>query len=249
MTSEYAEILGKHISEKTVAEIERIVGHIQHQVVFERLEDENGVRFGQADWITFPHWTVRSVTDIPQHAFEANLLHELYHLCQVVEGFPQTATKNFPGVSAAGSILTSVILDLDVCDRIERFGLSSEYFFNRRYQQAMSQTIRFEITNRDDFVSMAICIAGIILQNNERQAREVCQHYQARNPRLVRKTRGLASTIKRTGNSTPEECLKSLAASYDYLDIWDWQLINFQGYTFLSSEQVSTFLSESHLGC
>lgn len=249
MASKYSEILGKKLSEKTAAEIERIIGHIQHQVVFERLEDENGIRFGQADWTTSPHWTVRSVTDIPQLAFEANLLHELYHFCQIVEGFPKTATKDFPWVSAAGSILTSVILDLDVCDRIEKFGLSSEYFFNRRYKKAMSQNIRFEITNRDDFVSMTIHIAGIILQNNERQAREVCQHYQTRNPRLVRKSRGLASTIKRTGHSTPEECLKSLAESYDYLDIWDWQLINFQGYTFLSSEQVSTFFSESHRGC
>ena len=250
MDSKCLEILGRTISERTSEEIERILSYIQHPVIFKPLQNQNPYGFGRSDYLSEPDWIVYSITDIPQPAFEANLLHELYHLCQVKEGFPLTSTKVLFNnkeeqtlINRVGGAVASTILDLDVCDRIGKFGLTSDYFFNIRYRQALAYHVPERIDSRSVFVFTAVRLAGIILQNNRWQSNEVIQHLQSENIRLVRKGKGLASTIKRIGHDSPEKCFRCLIASYDYLDIWNWQEINFQGFFIQSSEQAKTFLS------
>lgn len=253
MESKYLEILGRTLSEKTSEEITRILGYIQHSVVFKPLHRQNPYGFGRVDYFSGPDWVVYSVVDIPQPAFEANLLHELYHLCQIIEGFPLTSTKTLFSrqeeqalINNAGGAATSIILDLDVCDRIEKFGLNSDYFFDTRYHQALTSPVPEKINTRDAFVFTTVRLAGIILQNSRWQSNKVIQRYQSKNIQLVRKSHGLASRIKKCGHSTPEECFRCLVASYDYLDIWNWQEINFQGFLIQSSEQAKSFLSRFH---
>ena len=94
MITNYSQILDMPISNKTAGEIERIVEHIKHPVIFKPLPINNPIGFGRADFTAYPEWIVYSIKDLPQKYFEANLLHELYHLCQVVECFPTTKTKN-----------------------------------------------------------------------------------------------------------------------------------------------------------
>lgn len=248
------DILGKTVSEKTAAEINRLIEHIQHKVDFVPLPLDNPFGWGQADWYTSPNWTVRIVTELPQAYFEANLLHELYHLCQVAEGFPLTSTKDQPDISIpqqklidrAGGALTSVILDLDVCDRIVLFGLDSDYFFDDRYKKAMETSFSFDSNLRDTKISLTVHLAGIILQNSTWQSNFVLNHCLAQNKLLAQRAKNLAKTLKRIDHSTPEGCLKCLVAGYDYLDIWDWQNIDYQGLQFTSSEQANTFLLSSH---
>lgn len=249
MATEYSEILGRHISEKTSSEIARIIDEIQCTVVFQELPEDNSHGFGYCNWFAKPDKIVASVTSLPQLAFEANLLHESYHLCQHHENFPMTSTKRQKNISAhdqdfldrIGTVSSSLVLDLDVCDRIDNFGLNSAYFFDIRYRQAMS--FHFEqLTRRDDQVSMVLRIAGVILQNSRRQSMEVCQHYQAKNRYIVQKAKGLARIIQRIDHNSPEGCFKCLTAMYDYLNIWDWQEIFFRGQVFRDSQAANTFL-------
>lgn len=249
------DILGNTVSEKTAIEIGRIQEHIHHKVDFVSLPLDNPIGWGRADWTTSPNWTVRAVTELPQAYFEANLLHELYHLCQVTEGFPLTTTKIQPDISAseqklidsAGGALTSVILDLDVCDRIASFGLDSDYFFDHRYQQAMETSFNFDSNLRNAKVSFTVHIAGIILQNSKWQSNLVLGRCQTQNKQLAQRAKNLAKNLKRIDHSTPDGCFKCLVAGYDYLGIWDWQNIDYRGLQFTSSEQANTFLLSSHL--
>lgn len=244
------EILGKEISEKTATEISRILEHINHDVDFVSLPLDNPIGWGRSDWRTSPNWTVHAVTELPQVYFEANLLHELYHLCQVAEGFPLTSTKNQPSISAteqkridsAGGALTSVILDLDVCDRIASFGLDSDYFFDHRYKQAMKISFSFDSNLRDAKVALTSHLAGIILQNSKWQSNLVLNRCQTQNRHLAQRARNLSRILKRIDHSTPEGCFLCLVAGYDYLGIWDWQIIDYRGHRFVSHEQVNTFL-------
>lgn len=245
----YQKILGRDISEKTAVEIERICNYIQHPVVFNELPENNPYGFGRADWFAEPNWIVFSITNLPQPFFEANLLHELYHLCQYYEGFPMTQTKVQPRLSPKdqgfldriGSASASLVLDLDVCDRIKKFGLSSGYFFDIRYHQVMS--FHFDrLTYRDDQVSMILRIAGIILQNDPWQARNVIQHYHSKNKYITQRAQKLASRIKRYDHNSPKGCIKCLTVMYDYLKIWDWQTITFRGAVFPDSQAANTFL-------
>lgn len=245
----YQKILGRDISKKTALEIERILNYIQHPVVFQELPEYNPHGFGCANWFAEPNRIVSSVTNLPQPAFEANLLHELYHLCQYHDGFPMTRTKIQPWLSqndqnflnGIGAAAASLILDLDVCDRIKNFGLSSGYFFDTRYHQAMS--FHFDqLTHRDDKVSMILHIAGLILQNDQWQARNVIQHYQAKNKYITQKANGLAKKLKKCDHNSPEGCFKCLTVMFDYLGIWDWQTITFLGQDFPDSQAANTFL-------
>ncbi len=253
-TSNYSIILDHQISSKTSSEIERIIKYLNHSVIFQPLSANNAIGFGRADYTTSPHWTIYSLVDLPPRAFEANILHELYHLCQLVEKFPTTSTRIKPNATSiennefgqAGSVYASVILDLDVCDRLSKFGLSSEYFFDSRYKQAMSCQIKSEITDRCYFVATAMRIAGIILQNNKIQVQNVLAHFKSKNPRLVHCAKSLANKIKKVDYHTPDGCLQSLSITYDLLDIWDWQFINYKDSSFTSSEQVHTFLLQNH---
>ena len=250
----YSLILSHTISPKTSEEISRIVTYLNHTVDFKPLPANNSIGFGRTDYTTSPHWTVYSILELPPRVFEANILHELYHLCQVVESFPTTSTRNKPNATLSekdnfnrlGSLYASVILDLDVCDRISDFGLSSEYFFDIRYKQAMSYHIDYEIVDRCDFISMAMRLAGMILQNNRIQSKNVLDHYKAKNPRLINCAKSLANKIKKIDYHTPVGCLQAISAVYDYLQVWDWQFITYSGQNFTSSEQVHTFLLQSH---
>ncbi len=231
----YSVILGRDVSQSTAKEIERIESYINHSIRFEYLPEDNPHGFGYADFLAEPDRIVHSVTNLPQSAFEANLLHESYHLCQAHDGFPTTSTIPQPDLNKndyeflcrIGSASASTILDLDVCDRIKSFGLSSEYFFNVRYQQAISLNLE-KLTHRDDRVSVTIRLAGIILQNSRFQSQNVIKHYQVNNQNITRKAQKLASKIKRCNHNTPIGCFECLTAMYDYLDIWDWQAIIFQ---------------------
>ncbi len=248
------DVLGKTVSERTETEIVRILRYLPRPVIFQPLQEDNSHGFGCADFTASPNWIVYSVTYLPQESFEANVLHELYHLCQITEGFPTTSTKqqlqldehdqNF--LNRLGRTISSVILDLDVCDRISGFGLSSEYFFNARYKRLMSYELTEKITRRDSKVSMSIILAGIVLQNQRWQANEVFRRFQSTNPQVVQRAKKLASRIKKCEYNTPEGCFRCLATVYDYLDIWDWQQIHYQGLTFDSSEEVDKFLSRYH---
>lgn len=245
----YQKILGREISEKTATEIERISNYIQRSVVFQELPENNPHGFGFANWFAEPNRIVSSITNLPQPFFEANLLHEMYHLCQYHEGFPMTQTKIQPLLTPKdqgfldeiGSASTSLVLDLDVCDRIKNFGLSSGYFFDVRYHQAMS--FHFDrLTFRDDQVSMILRIAGIILQNDPWQARNVIQHYQSKNKYITQSAQKLSAKLKKCDHNSPEGCFKCLTVMYDYLKIWDWQTITFRGAAFPDSQAANTFL-------
>lgn len=248
------QILWNEVSENVAAEITRIFNYIGHDVDFTPLPLDNPIGFGQADWTTSPNWTVRSVTDLPQPYFEANLLHELYHLCQIFEGYPTTQTKTLSDLSSqeqeqldnSGRALTSMILDLDVCDRIHRFGLNSDYFFNLRYNQAKS--ISFENIDwpRSIDVRFTVNLAGIILQNEKWQSNEILRLCRQQNKRLAQRAEGLSKRIKRIGHSSPLECFQCLIEGYDYLDLWGHQMIEFQNPCFYSREQVNTFLKCFH---
>ncbi len=246
-------ILERTISEKTSIEIQRIIEYLPCSVVFKELPDDNQYGFGYSNPYSKP-MEVASITSLPQPAFEANLLHELYHLCQYVEKFPTTSTKIVPQLSSKdqafldvlGSVSASMVLDLDVCDRISALGLSSGYFFDIRYKNAMSYNYGI-ITDRDSVASMIIRLAGIILQNSKWQSKNVLEHYQSKNPYIVQRAKSLATKIKKHDHSTPEGCFKCLAVMYEFLDIWDWQIIQFHGQQFFSNAQVNTFLSQCHL--
>lgn len=247
-------ILGKEVSEQTATEIERIFTHLPCQVDFKPLPLDNPFGWGRSNWLTKPKWTVLSVTELPQRYFEVNLLHELYHLCQIAEGFPQTAPKDFSEplnqeqelLRNASRGLISVILDLDVCDRISAFGLDSNFFLDSRYKQAKESSFQVPPTVADVTVKLTIFLTGFILQNNIFQVNDILRRCEAQNPFVVYRAQELASMVKAYDHNTAMGCFECLVACYDYLNLWNWQYIEFRGTQFISSKQAKTFLSGSH---
>ena len=244
-------ILGRDISEKTAAELERIYDHIGHTVEYVKITPNDQIGFGRADWTADPCWKVYSVTNLSLHYFEVNLLHEHYHLCQYVDGFPMTTTKELSNTSISdyatirslGGHISSVILDLDVCDRIDELGLDSNFFFEARYQQAMKYDFRLHGTYRPEDILVTVSVAGIILQNTKKQIKHVLKHCQEQNAALAERAVALANLIREHDHRTPFGCFKCLVAVYDYLNVWRWQEIEFYGHVFASHEDASTFLA------
>ena len=169
-------ILNEQLSsheEKLIKEVEESL----HKPVHYCYLNNELSNFGAADYFSNPNfYTVYSQKGLHGHNFVNNILHELFHLCQIEEGYPTSSTKNTlitigeqQYFNSIGTLSASVILDLDVNERLLSVGYDSKYFFDYRYQEALDLFYNHSIVYKDAFENAQLILNLILMRITDTQ--------------------------------------------------------------------------------
>lgn len=128
-------VLDRVISNKVELIMKTIMERLPKPIIFMDLKNQKGC-FGKCgqDSNSFFVWLNVS---LPDDAFETNLIHELIHLTQMLKNIPDARPINdsAEGEREFAQILNSLILDIEVEEKLKSYGLDSSYFSNERLKQ------------------------------------------------------------------------------------------------------------------
>lgn len=237
-------ILGKELSEKTAQTILNIEKQLHKPVIYKFTDPKKTKSYGQCDaWQPDAYYVYSSEkllngakkrqVNIP---FETNLLHELFHLCQIEENYPCTGTlqtpqtlENLDFYDSMGSLFSSSILDLNVDLRLKQLGYTSSYFYTQRIIQADKIARRGHVcTDALDFVRFAVQLMCLNLSYPNESMQDLLQLYLIKNPGLVQCVQELSQGISKIGFHNAEECFRSLVFLFSAFNLWATHVIYFQ---------------------
>lgn len=221
-------ILNKTLSVKTSELIESITSNFKKEVIFKPIELLNIGGYGAADYWSENCYTIYLKEDLPKEAFETNILHELFHIQQLEEGYPsiRNITSNgYPDTeytSFIGRIIQATILDLDVELRLNSHGYNSAFFVNRRYKTLKSINSK-KIHFNDRFEKEPFDIQFILFNLLSKQSQKdfIIPYLNNQFPGLVDNALELSDKISEIGYNTPEKCTKCFTIIFDFYNLWE----------------------------
>lgn len=238
-------ILGKVISEPTANLIDSITSAFCKPVLFSFTSSDDP-SYGHCNpfepdaYRIFCKESLLNITkaDQPNIPFETNILHELFHICQMEEGFPSTFT--YAGRDdGLGSLIVSSILDIDVDHRLLQFGFDSSYFHSARMKHARKVALKNQVyTDPLEFVQMAVSLSSMMCRCPEPEISSIVMLYGRKNAALINCIFTIAKDLKEIGCSSPESAFRSLVYLFDAFSIWNNQMIVFQGKQYRSLSEV-----------
>ncbi len=248
-------ILGKELSEKTASLIKEITQCLSKPVEYRFTDPSKTSSYGQCDaWQPDAYYiyckeSLLSAAKKNQIniAFETNLLHELYHLCQIEEGFPYTRTRctsvtvtNQNYYDNLGSLFVSSILDLNVDFRLKQNSYTSSYFYSQRIIRAEKIIRKGHVYEGDDFLSAALMLMFLKLAADPISVNQLLQLYLPKNQSLVVCCLSAAEAISQVGYNDPESAFGSLACLFGTFNLFSTHSIIFRGkeYTDFASAEM-----------
>lgn len=237
-------ILGKELSEKTENLIGEITKHLSKPVEYRFTDPKKTDSYGQCDaWQPDAHYVyckelLLSTTKKGQVnvAFETNILHELFHLCQIEEGFPYTCTRTTPATVAnkiyydnLGSLFASTILDLNVDFRLKQNSYTSSYFYSQRIMRAEKIIRKGHIYEGDDFLRTALMLMFLKLVADQASVDRLLKLYLPNNQSLVVCCLNIAEVVSGIGYNSPESAFQSLACLFGTFNLFSTHSIIFRG--------------------
>nr|DAQ76835.1 MAG TPA: hypothetical protein [Caudoviricetes sp.] len=256
-------ILGQVVSDKAAGIISDIENQLSKPVIYEFTDSSKTSVYGQSDPYQTKAYYVRSkesltyitksnMVNIP---FETNIIHELSHLCQIEEGFPYTSTlsnsitnRNIESYNILGSVVVSLILDLNVDYRLKNNGYTSEYFYKERLRKAKKAAKEWgAITNSYDFVFMAFQLVGIRLLSPREEALGALNLYKDANPGLVNCVEELSSKINEIGYNDASSAFECLVYIFNKINLWSTFSIFYKNVNYISTEAVLKDYPDIHI--
>ena len=254
MGKRQAIILGKEISPATTKYIAEIETSLHKPVVYQFTEPKKTKSYGQCDpWQSEAYYvyckesllqvTRKKEINIP---FETNLLHELMHLQQIEEGYPHTATLRTAVTAqdpvfwdAMGTLVYSVVMDLNVEYRLNQLGYTSAYFHEQNCIRA-EKDARHGYIFRDEiqFVRMALQLMGLYLTCPRERMEKVLSIYSKKNQSLVNCVITISEEISEIGYSDAETTFRSLVFLFSAFNLWRSHQISFRGKDYRSVSAV-----------
>lgn len=162
---------------------------------------------------------------LPPQAREANCGHEILHAVQMAEGFPRTL--NPLGERKAGEYgreLGSLVLDLDIRQRMQPWNFDTRYSDNHRYEKS-SKGLKETARKRANISpgSYWFCIYSLryaylkLTQTPKRfdKLRNLFERYFSQTAETGER---IVSIVAQCGYSTPDQALNSMLAINDLLD-------------------------------
>lgn len=136
-------ILNIEVSDRASNIIDKIGVSLKQPVKFYDISDIGRDSFGSVDISEKSnHYKIYTKTNLFREVFETNIIHEMYYIVQIEEGFPYTATlkndltcKDIVFYENIGSAVISALLDLDVYKRLCKDGYNSEFFLFEKVQK------------------------------------------------------------------------------------------------------------------
>ena len=255
-------ILGKELSEKTANIISEIEQRLSKPVEYRFTDPNKTLSYGQCDpWQPEAYYVycAESLLSVVKKnqiniAFETNLLHELFHLCQIEEDFPYTRTRNTPATLANqtyydnfGSLFVSSILDLNVDFRLKQNNYTSSYFYNHRIMRAEKIARRGHIYEGHDFLNAALMLMVLKLAADPTSVNQLLQLYLPHNKSLVVCCLSISDAIAKIGYNDSESAFKSLACLFGTFNLFATHSIIFRGKEYTDFSSVELDYSNIHI--
>ncbi|TFE30844.1 hypothetical protein [Cohnella luojiensis] len=224
------EILGRKISGKTERIINEIYSNLKKPVEFRSIEAGNAFGSIIDNTDTFiVHLSLRLNGDV----FETNLLHELFHGIQMTNSYPEIGNiVNDQFVAMLCSSLSSLVLDLEVQERLTEHGYDSSYFFNYRnrvLKELANKNFAPIINDELNQKYVSTNLALFFLTASETQSKFIKHLYQNAPINTLNGALKIVDAIKKIGYDSPAKCFNCFMGVLDTLDIWNFYGILYNG--------------------
>lgn len=254
-------ILGIRLSRKASQLIQSIEQNLSKPVRYRFTDERKTQCYGQCDpWQPDAYYVYSSKKLLNVSAskknnipFETNILHELFHLCQIEDDFPHTGTIITPQASPdpildkLGELVCSSILDLGVDARLKEHEYTSAYFYKDRIRTA--KQILPECLARltkIDFIQYACMLVCLNLAYDGESMDDLLSIVKAQNIGLASCVQELSTEIAKIGYTDAESAFRSLVLLFDAFNLWSTHNIIFHGTFFPSLSDVQSAFPDIH---
>ena len=225
-------ILNRPISEKTASIASSIEQSLQLPIVYEASKtDAQHPYAGRVNpFGENGRYTVWLNSTLPQKPFEADLLHELFHIVQIQNGFPSVHNKGNRDfyshdqaiIQEIGSHLASSILDLGVNQWLETIGYDYSFFTSHNYTFLLEDADTNYINWRDslNYANIALALFHATLYVDDVHAKALFSKYEDRYAPIVEDSSKLRSFVLSLGNLTPEKATLAQCTLIDRFHLW-----------------------------
>ena len=226
------EILGIAISDRAVKQIEELCGAFSRQVRYLPIESRSdGGGEGTAGDDRAAYYTVYLEHDPDRHMFEANILHELYHIRQFEAGFPALCNKSSQLyisdsdiVEQIGGSIFSCVLDLEVYERLRECRYSDSVFADadQLYDSLLkaAEVERSDPDDKYDFAYLVTIFAKALYLTNPEQDEKLKEQFK-NCPRIMERSLGMRDMLRSNHPGTPESAVIAMGSMLDMLELWD----------------------------
>ena len=257
------EILGKVISDKAAAEIEKLEKSLDRPVTYMLTDPAMTGSLGYCDASdpeVYKIYSKESLFNLTKEkalnvAFETNLLQQLFRAAQIAEGCPQVHTRendttavNFLFYHQQGQLLAASVLELNVFARLKELGYDSDYFCRHSINQAARIARKgWKIDNEVDFSRFASQLMTLKLAHPGQEMDDLLELYKQDNPAMITLVNRLAGQIEKIGYDEGKKLLGCMAVVFTTFDLWFTHTVTYQGKEYGSYEEVKAELTDLEL--
>ena len=159
---------------------------------------------------------IRLRTDISRPRFEQTAAHELLHALQIREGWPiiKSRLPDESIIALLGSKLGSLVLDLNVEDRLKQLSFDLTSVIDTEYRDLKKAVLDEKIpsSGSNRWRRAAMMYTRASLTQPPRRWTKLKELFSKRAPHIARKGEELASIIKRYGWNNPDQALACMIA-------------------------------------
>lgn len=188
--------------------------------------------FGALDYHSSPDYIkVLLSTKLSGNLFEATILHELLHVQQIENDFPEIETyPTDPLKIEIGATLQSTILDLDVMDKMSQLGYSSSFFITERYKilKDLANHSYDMVTSNDYETLVTLQITLMILTFKKKYTDYLVSKLKQVFPHINANLNIITDIIKKTGYTTPVKCYNNYKDILSILNLWKDHCIKYK---------------------
>ena len=227
-------ILGIDVSENASRQIKSLCDSFQRPVRFLRIDDtpdktgNNNELSGGDETMYYP---VYLQTGADRRLFEANALHELFHIRQYEAGFPALCNKNSQlystdrdFVEELGRSVFSVVLDIEVFDRMRecRYPDAVNWLIGDVFGGLLSAApeINKSLNDKYSFANLVITFAKVLCYTDSEQdgkVREMLADY----PLILERSFDMREMLRENHPDTPDSAVIAMGGMIDMSDLWD----------------------------
>lgn len=230
-------ILNHQLTDKTYEIFCTLSSSFLKPLEFKSIDDINIGGFGAADYWANGCYTIYLKTDLPKEAFETNLLHELFHIQQMEEGYPNL--RNYSNskdieqeyIDDFGRRLQVCILDIDVERRLNLNGYYSSYFIKQRYKTIKTiNKNKYSFDDNFDRQHFTIQFALFVSLASNSQKEFAIPYINSQFPGLTDDAVEISKKILDIGFDNPLRCIKCFSFLLNHFDIWKYHIIQIGEY-------------------
>lgn len=147
--------------------------------------------------------------------FESVLIHELLHCIQIEKGSPGLIAANYGDYvsKTIASMITSLVADIDVEDKLSSFGMHSDYIDHVRYIDAIEVLKEYSNKNYVEIYPVTSALNLVLIErtsNSSSYYEELYNKLRNQDENIIEIAEGVSNIIGKYGYKTPREQLRSI---------------------------------------